>query len=221
MPKFLDPTQSIKRQDALKLLRHFNIDTMHPNDKQAKAIINQQTDPKMARAIAQAYQELRRVPHYDGKQPEDLAKYVPPPPDATTNAPYKAWVNVLTGDVLPFSFNTSHETYMKENQVSFGDIHAKTFIQYRVKAEQKGWCAVGVNVTKGITIAVVFAISDDNALAAARMLLKLRYRAAKWKALKVVSNTGTKTFQGLREIGEYLQTEQSTPTSGMFFRDDE
>ena len=219
--KFIDPTQTVKRQEALKLLRQYKIDTLHPDDKKAKAVIDRQTDPKTARAIAQAYQELRRIPHYDGKQPADLSKNVPAPPNETTNAPYKAWVNVLNGEVLPFAFNTTHETYMKENQVDFGNIHAKTFLQYRIKAEEMGWCAVGVNVAQGFTLAVVFAISPENALAAARMLLKLRYRAAKWKALKVVTNSGTKSYQGLHEIGAYLQTEQSSPTSGMFFKDED
>lgn len=124
---------------------------------------------------------------------------------------YKAWVNVETNKIKAFDPSRSYYDGIRENPEMMS-YNGKNLLHVRIAAERDGWVAVGVNSSDNGVGAVVTALNAQQALKAARMLFKARYKHGDWTSLRVKTNDTVRTFTGRREIRDYLLSKPSKGT---------
>lgn len=122
------------------------------------------------------------------------------------DADFKAWFNVQTGKMQPFDATKTYYDALRDDAKMFNIFGMSSMVKARIRAEREGWCAVGVNSGSGKVGAVVAAMTPEQALKAARMLFKARWKDGDWNSLTVKTNDETKTFSSRLEIRDYLKS---------------
>lgn len=125
------------------------------------------------------------------------------------DADYKAWFNAQTGAIKPFDAKKTYYDALRDDPKTFNIYGVSSMLKARIHAERNGWCAVGVNSGSGKVGAVVAAMTPEQALKAARMLFKTRWKDGDWESLTVKTNDSTNTFNGRTEIRDYLKASKS------------
>lgn len=107
----------------------------------------------------------------------------------------KAWINVESGSVIKFPAAQKFDKIITDSPEKFKIPTGVSLLQARIAAERNGWVAFGINAeNRKSIVAVVQAMSEKQALRAVRAMW--RVKKVEWNILKVVTNDGSKTYEG-------------------------
>lgn len=117
----------------------------------------------------------------------------------------KAWINVENGSVIKFPASQKFDKIISDSPEKFDIPIGASLLQARIAAERAGWVAFGINAeNRKNIVAVCQAMSERQALRAVKAMWKIK--KVEWTVLKIVTNDGSKTFNG-DEIARYAASE--------------